>query len=216
MEDYRANSHKAKAEAAAATTQQPPEKKNEKVAKGSVAIKKKSPVAKFAETFIQEDAKTMKGYLLDEVVIPAVKTTISDVVRNMLDMMFWGKSGRPRTGYTNASRVQYTSYSRQQTVQARQLQTQPQTQSRTKVYDFDDIIFNDRQDAIDVRDKMREQLGVYLMVSVADLKDFAGVEPKYMKYTDNKYGWTDLSMAEVVHVAGGGWRIDLPKAIVLE
>lgn len=211
MEDYRANSHKAKTEASAQT--QPPEKKNEKVAKGTVAIKKKSPVSKFVETFVQEDAKTVKGYIVDEVVVPAVKTTVSDIVKNTLDMMFWGKSGRPRS-QTNASRIQYTNYSKQQTVQARSVQTTGQ--SRAKAYEFDDIVFNDRQDAIDVRDRMREQLSVYLMVSVADLKDFAGVEPKYMKYTDNKYGWTDLSTAEVVHVAGGGWRIDLPKAIVLE
>lgn len=211
--NYAANSHKAKAELAAAN--QAPEKKNEKVAKGTVAIKKKSPVAKFAETFIQEDAKTMRGYLVDEVIVPAIKTTVEDTVKNALSMMFWGRNSRPRNT-TNAGRVQYTNYSRQQSVQARNVQTQTQTQARTKVYEFDDIVFNDRQDAIDVRDKMREQLSVYYMVSVADLKDFAGVEPKYMKYTDNKYGWTDLSTAEVVHVAGGGWRIDLPKAIVLE
>ena len=212
--NYAANSHKAKAEAAAA--KQPPEKKNEKVAKGTVAIKKKSPVAKFAETFIQEDAKTMRGYLIDEVIVPAIKTTVEDTVKNALSMMFWGRNSRPRGNTTSAGRIQYTNYSKQQTVQARAVQTQQQTQARTKVYEFDDIVFADRQDAIDVRDRMREQLGIYFMVSVADLKDFAGVEPKYMKYTDNKYGWTALSTAEVVHVAGGGWRIDLPKAIVLE
>lgn len=211
MEDYRANSHKAKEEAAAA--KQEPEKKKERVAKGAVSIQKKSPVRKFVETFVQEDAATMKAHLMNEVIVPAIKTTISDTVKNALDMMFWGKSGRPRT-QTPASRIQYTSYSKQQTMQSRQIQQQQQ--ARVTVYDFDDITFAERQDAIDVRDKMREQLSVYQMVSVADLKDFAGVDAKFMKYTDNKYGWTDLSAAEVVHVSGGGWRIDLPKAIVLE
>lgn len=209
MENYAANSHKAKAEAAA---KELPEKKNEKVAKGAVSIKKKSPVGKFVETFVQEDAKTMKGYILDEVVVPAIKTTVSDVVRNALDMMFWGKSGRPRSQST-ASRIQYTSYSKQQSMASRQL---PQQQTRVKAYDFDVVEFDDRQDAIDVLKRMREQLGVYQMVSVADLKDFAGVDVKFLKYTDNKYGWTDLSTAEVVHIPGGGWRIDFPKAIVLE
>ena len=208
MENYAANSHKAKAEAATTST---PEKKNEKVAKGTVSIKKKSPVAKFAETFIQEDAKTMKGYLLEDVIVPAIKTTISDVVKNTIDMMFWGKTGRPRTG-TPASRIQYTNYSKQQTMQARQIQQQP----RAKSYEFDEFEFDDRQDAIDVKNRMVEQLGIYQMVSVADFKDFAGVDPKYLKYTDNKYGWTDLSTAEVIHVPGGKWKIDFPKAIVLE
>lgn len=208
MENYAANSHKAKAEAA---KQQSPERKNEKVTKGTVSIRKKSPAAKFVETFIQEDAKTMRGYLLDDVVVPAIKTTISDVVKNTIDMMFWGKSGRPRSNMP-ASRIQYTSYSKQQSLQARQIQQQPKASS----YEFDEFEFNDRQDAIDVRDRMVEQLGIYQMVSVADFKDFAGVDPKYMKYTDNKYGWTDLSNAEVVHVPGGKWKIDFPKAIVLE
>ena len=209
MEDYRANSHKAKAEAVKAQT--PPEKKNEKVAKGAVSIKKKSPVGKFVETFVQEDASTMKSYILGDVIVPAIKTTVSDVVKSSLDMMFWGRSGRPRS-QTTASRIQYTSYSKQQSTQARLQMAQ---QSRVKVYDFDDIIFDDRQDALDVIKRMREQLEVYQMVSVADLKDFAGVDPKFLKYTDNKYGWTDLSTADVVHVQGG-WKIDFPKAIVLE
>lgn len=209
MENYAANSHKSKAEAA---VKQLPEKKNEKVTKGAVSIKKKSPVGKLVETFVQEDAKTMKGYILDEVIVPAIKTTLSDVIRNTIDMMFWGKSGRPR-GQTTASRIQYTNYSRQQTMASRQL---PQQQSRVKAYDFDVVEFDDRQDAIDVLSRMREQLGVYQMVSVADLKDFAGVDVKFLKYTDNKYGWTDLTTAEVVHIPGGGWRIDFPKAVVLE
>lgn len=212
MEDYR-NSNKAKAEREAAKQSPPAEKQNLKVTHGKVEVKKKSAVQRFANTFIQEDAKTVKDYVVKEVITPGIKNIVSDIVKNGLDMFFWGKSGKNRPT-SPASRVQYNNYSgiysSQQRAQARMNQQRSQ---EPKSYYYNTLTFKDRNDAVAVLERMREQLGVYLMVSVADLNDFAGVTGTY---TDNKYGWTDLSTASVVNVPGEGWIIDLPKAIVLE
>lgn len=54
MEDYRANSHKAKAEAKEAA-----EKKVDKVVTGNVKRKKKSEVSKFKDVFISEDVSNV-------------------------------------------------------------------------------------------------------------------------------------------------------------
>lgn len=55
MEDYRSNSHKAKAEAKEAA-----EKKVDKVVTGNVKRKKKSEVSKFKDVFISEDVSNVK------------------------------------------------------------------------------------------------------------------------------------------------------------
>ena len=58
MEDYRANSHKAKAEAKEAA-----EKKVDKVVTGNVKRKKKSEVSKFKDVFISEDVSNVRELL---------------------------------------------------------------------------------------------------------------------------------------------------------
>ena len=59
---------------------------------------------------------------------------------------------------------------------------------------------------------MDDILEKYGMVSVADLYDLVGVTGNY---TDNKYGWTNLSNAEIVRVRDG-YQIKLPRARVLD
>ena len=211
MEDYR-NSNKAKAELAAKQSAQP-EKKNTKVTQGQV-VKKKSTFKHFVNTFVQEDAKTVGDFVLEEVIEPGIKTIVSDIITNAISMFFWGKSGKSTTT-TPASRVRmdYSGiYSRQQNAQAKQ-HLQQRTNQNTKAYYYDTLTFKNRNDAVAVLERMKEQLVIYQMVSVADFYDFAGVSGNY---TDNRYGWTDLNAASISNVPGEGWRIDLPKVVVLE
>ena len=105
MEEYKPNSHKSKEEQQTA----PPEKKVEKVVSGSVKSRKKSEIQKFADVFIQEDAQKVKSYILMDVLVPAVKKAISDIVTNGIDMILYGETGRTKKNGT-ASKVSYRSY----------------------------------------------------------------------------------------------------------
>ncbi len=202
MKDYRKNSDKAKKEAEQQNTS---EKKVTQVAKGSVKTKKKSGFRKLVDAFIQEDATTVKNYIWNEVLVPAVKKTFSDTVTNALDMFLWGKNGgrRPRGA---AERVSYRSY------YDRPSSSYRSPDSRQKSYDYDDVILDSREEADEVLARMEELLTDYKVVSVADFYDLVGITGKT---TDNNYGWTDLRNAAVVRDRDG-YLIKLPRAEALE
>lgn len=202
MEDYRKNSDKARKET---EEKKSSGKKVERITKGSVKAKKKSGFRKFMDAFIQEDAGTVKNYIWNDVLVPAVKKTFSDTVTNALDMFLWGKGGGGRRPRGNAERISYRSYYDRPSATARE-------SDRRRSYDYDDVILDSREEAEEVLARMDELLTDYKMVSVADFYDLVGITGKT---TDNRYGWTDLRNASVVRDRDG-YLIKLPRAEALE
>lgn len=203
MEDYRPNSNRFKEEQK--------EKNNEKrvekpVVTGKVVTKKPSKLRKFTDEIISEDAKNVKSYVLGEVLIPAIKKAISDIVTDGIDIILYGES-RGRTKRSTADRVSYTNYSSRDYRSSRD--TRPVVGSG---YSYDDIVLSTRGEAQEVLDRMDELMATYGLVRVADLFDLVG---KTCNYTDNKYGWTNISNAEIVRVREGYW-IKMPRAIPID
>ena len=87
MGEYASNSHKSKEK----RSEQVPEKKVEKIVSGSVKAKKKSGLQKITNVFVPEDVDNVKSYILEDIVVPAVKDIILDAVRAFLGVN--GKSG---------------------------------------------------------------------------------------------------------------------------
>lgn len=202
MNDYKPNSNRFKDE----QKDKQSEKKVEKVVTGTVITKKKSGVRKLADEFISEDAKNIKSYVFGEVLIPAIKKAISDIVTDGIDMILYGgsKGGNRRS---QADRVSYRSY------YDRDNRSQ-NTRSTSSYggYSCDDIILGSRGEAEDVLDRMGELIDTYGVVSVADLKDLVGISGPY---TDNKYGWTSIRSAEIVRVRDG-YMIKMSRASVID
>lgn len=202
MENYKPNSNRYKEEQKRIEK----EKKVEKVVTGPVITKKKSGLSKFAGEFISEDAKNIKTYVLGDVLIPAVKKALCDIVTDGINMLLYGDT---KVGYrrSNADKISYSSISRD---------TRAVRDSRyssiSSIYSYDDIVLANRGEAEDVLDRMCELLDIYKTVTVADLKDLVGVTPIY---TDNKYGWTNLATAEVMRVRDG-YMLKLPRAIPID
>ena len=99
--NYKPNSHKSKEEAA--------EKRAEKVITGQAKIKKKTEMQKFADAFISEDASKVKSYIFTDVLIPAVKKVVSDIVKDSIDMLLYGEV-RSSTKQSRVDRVSYNKY----------------------------------------------------------------------------------------------------------
>jgi hypothetical protein len=196
------NSHRYKAEQKAKADER--DKKVEKVVTGKVITKKKSGLRKFADEFISEDAKNVKTYVLGEVLIPAIKKAIFDVVTDSIDMILYGESRRGSRRST-ADKVSYRSYSDY----SRPRETRPASTSR---YSYDDIILSTRGEAEDVLSRMDELMEAYGLVRVADLYDLVGITGEY---TDNRYGWTSIRTAEIVRVREG-YAIKMPRAIPID
>ncbi len=201
--DYKPNSHKSKDEQAATEDR----KKIEKVVRGNVKLKKKNGIGKFANLFISEDAKNVKSYVFLDVLIPAVKKAISDIVTDGIDMVLYGGSGRGKKRST-ASTISYRDY--YDRGRDRRFD-EPRAASHANIYSYDDIVFETKADAEDVLDRMGELIERYRQVTVADLYDMVGVSGNY---TDNRYGWTDISSVRSLR-SRDGYVLDLPKAKVL-
>lgn len=201
MSEYKPNSNKYKEEQKNAALT---ERKIEKVVNGPVKTKKKNDIRKFADIFISEDVSNVKSYVLMDVLVPAVKKAISDIVTDGIDMILYGGTGRGKANGGN--RGTYVSYNRfSEKGSDRRDATEPRAKSR---YDFDELIFDSRGAAEAVRIQMEEVIERYGFVTVADMYDMAGLtEP----YTSNKYGWMNIRTAEVVRVRDG-YVIKLPKA----
>lgn len=202
--NYPSNSHVSKAKK---QVQEVPEKKVEKVISGTAKTKKKSEIHKFADIFKAEDVGNVKDYIIYEYIIPNVRLAISDILISTVQIFFGGGGsvGRSkRSGLTD--RVSYKSYDKM--YDRREKDRRPSYGGRSDYYGTDDIILDSRAEAEEVIDSMNDVIEQYKHVTVADLCEFVGIRSNY---TDTKYGWTDLTKANVVRVRDG-YLLKLPKA----
>lgn len=199
MPEYQSNSHRTKELAA---QENPAERRTEKVVTGGTKIRKKSTLTKMANEFLPGDVDDVKRYVLRDVLIPTIKRTISDVV----DMLL-GVNTTPRSSSPAGTRVSYRSYYDARNDRRESTALRP----RSTPYSYDDVVFDRYDDAAEVLLRMRELVSRFDAVSVADLFDMTG---NVGNYTDNKYGWTDLSDARIERVSDG-YIIRLPRPIVL-
>lgn len=198
MEEYKSNSDKARKEQS--------EKKVEAVITGTAKTRKKGEMQKFADVFIAEDANNVKSYILMEVIVPAVKKAISDIVTTGIDMILYGEAGRSKR--STANKVSYRNYYDQSSERVRAGSGSPKRAG----IDYDDIVFDTRGDAESVLDAMHDIIAQYGTVSVADLYDLARVPND--NFTMNRYGWTNLNGAQPVRVRDG-YILKLPRVVPL-
>ena len=199
---YPSNSNKSKEEALAK-----PEKRVEKAVTGSVKIKKKSEIKKLTDVFISEDISNVKQYVVMDVLIPAIKKAISDIITNGVDMILYGESGRSKKNRPS-SKISYRDY------YERDRDRRDYDGSRARSgYEFDDVIIETRAEAEDVLSRMDDLVSSYGVVSVADYYDLVGVR---CEYTANNYGWTNIRNADVVRHRDGGFVIKLPRAMPIK
>lgn len=199
-EEYKPNSNRFKEAQRAQSTEK---KKVEKVVRGKVKTKPRSGVSKLADAFISDDASNVKTTLVEDILVPAAKKTISDLIVTGLDIIMYGESRGRRSG-SSSSYVSYRDYSRRDDDRRRD--------SSRRGYSHEDIILESRAEAEEVLTRMDELIETYGTVSIADMYDLIG---KSCAYTDNNYGWTNIRNAEPIRVRDG-YMLKLPKALPLK
>lgn len=186
--------------------QEKKEKHVEKVAQGK---RKRKPAAKrMGEAIVSEDMAEVRSYLVWDVLVPAVKDLIGDLVKKGIDAILYGGAHEPRNIRREGarSRASYSDYY-DRNKRGRDDRRAPRRPKRAGFKSFDDIVFEDRFSAENVLDCLVDITMDYGMVSVADFYELSGEEPEW---TDNKYGWGELRDVHVVRTRDG-WVIDLPK-----
>ena len=189
--NYQSNSNKSKMNIT--------EDKNkvDKIVKGKVKTKKKNSIL---ASFINDDLQDIKKYIVEDVLIPTIKKTITDVVKNSIDMFFYGEVSR--SNRSNSSRISYSSY----------YDREPRTRSRRNSLLIDDIVLESRAEAEEVLDRLDEMIEEFGMASVLNLYDLIGVTAPF---TADKYGWTDIRNATAVRVRDG-YLLKLPRVMPLD
>lgn len=193
MNDLPSNSHKSKEQ------KREPDKRLAPVVNKEVRIEKPSAFKKVVSSFVKADAKTIRDYIVDDFIIPNIKKGILEVI----NMIFYNTPNSQRSQGWNSPKISYGGFVNG----SPQSNSQKANVRRNRGFDFDKIVFVSRGDAEKVLDSMCGAIKQYGAVSVLDLYDLANISVDV--FTADKYGWKDLSSADVVRDMDG-YRLKLP------
>jgi hypothetical protein len=176
-----------------------------KIVKGNV--KKKSTASKtLTNEFVKEEPSYVRDYILGEVVLPAVKNLVADIINNAVSMFLFGET----RGTDRRDRGRYSTSSRRDTFEDRPRERRYRNNMRYD--DFSHIVMESRSDALSVLNDLRDYIEDYGEVQVARFYELVGEDSQGV---DNDYGWTNLDRAYVDSVRGG-YIIEFPKARFLK
>ena len=201
---YTPNSHKYREEQKQAASE---EKRVQKVVKGQ-AKTKKNEIRKLADIFISEDVSSVKSYIFMDVLVPAIKKAIYDIVTNGIDMFLYGGTGKGKSS-PSGTKVSYRSYYDQKNSNSSYRGSENKPRNG---FDYDDIVFSNRGEAEAVKQEMMAAIEKYGVVTVADLYDMADLPAPY---TSQKYGWMSVSNAEAIRTRDG-YVLKLPRAVPID
>ena len=180
---YPANSDKSREEYAQKHVSGP------SISEGAAHVKKKTWFDQLLEFFGLGECKTFRDYV----------STVGDMTNRVYGAIDTLMGGRPVNGAPSVpgARIAYSNmYNQAQ---------QTQSKSPAPIGGYADLEFDYRSDAEVVLFRMNEILQLYKTVSVGDMFDIAGVTSPN-GYTDQKFGWRNITGARVVPV-GRKYRI---------
>lgn len=207
--DYPSNSRKSKQKKV-----EPEQPRVKKVITGNVKKRKKPLGKRFTETFLgEEDILSVTSYLIHDILIPAAKNTIYEMIVGGSAMSLFGEMRRAPGrggGIASGSHVRYGSY-----YKSPDPREQRETKRSVPRHSLDEIILDSRAEADEVLHSLADLIDEYGRATVADLYDLLGVTKNLGSFTDDKYGWKNLNSAEVRRVREG-YLLDLPRPIAVD
>lgn len=178
------------------------------VVQGTVALKKKPAAKRLRESLGLEETRTVGDYLVWDVLLPAAKETIADVVKKGIDVfLYGGTDNAPRRKSGNKSHVSYEGY-----YSNKSRGDYKSSRANRYAVDFREFVFDDRRDADMVLNELCEIIDRYGFARVSDFYGLVGETER--NFTDHGFGWDALGMA-CVERTRDGWVINLPRPISL-
>lgn len=214
VEEFPSNSRN---RAKAAKPEKQETKKVEKAVVGEVILRKKPLGKRLFDTFFGGDAQGVVGYVLMDVLVPAVKDVIVDAVSTGIERMIFGESSRApsrRGGYRpggSSGYVQYNRYSPSHAVHRREEPREISRRARA-THDFDEILLATRAEAQEVLDRLFDLISQYEQATVSDLYELVGVSGNY---ADENWGWVDIRGTGITRTRAG-YLLNLPRPELLK
>lgn len=198
-------------------TEIPEKKRVTRVVQGTVTMRKPPLLERIVAG---ETTRNIVEYIIWDVLIPAAKSTFSDIVTNSIDMALYGEDrGRRSYGGSRLKRdrdrtyVSYGSmYDRSRNPRTPRDVERPQIRRTNNRHHFDEIILETRSDAEEVLSTLIELVDLYGISTVGDFYEAVGLGGEY---TDRRYGWYTLDTSTVIPVRGG-FILNLPKPNLID
>jgi hypothetical protein len=217
-EDYPSNSKRSKE----AHPKPNPEPRPRRGQIASAKRIKKPLLKRFADTFLEGGTgHDIGNYIMHDVVIPAAKSTIADLVEGAIEMLlFNGEGGRSRHATRRGGRS-YVAYNSMYAGSTRRDDGRPPVRRPHNVErattgmsrnGVESIVLPSRQEAEIVLGELIELLNEYQVVTLSDLYDLTGLASDF---TDNKYGWFELPECSTMRVRDG-WALVLPRPVIVD
>lgn len=162
----------------------------------------------------------LSGSIFTDIVKPAAKEALSDVVSHIFDMaedairmtLFPdGGGGRSRTRRRYGETVSYGGYYKS----GRKRDRERSFANARSMFDVENVIFRTRGEAETVLYGMDDAIERYSMVTVGDFYDMSDVDTTNVPHTVHKYGWTDIRNARIMPTRGG-FAIKFPKPMPID
>lgn len=229
MDEFPSNSHKAASEkkvlpgSPVPDDTAPEDKHIEPVVTGKVMVRKKTLGRRMREMFFSGDSSSVGGYLLKDVLIPALQNTITDLVTQGIEQVFYGevrtgrRGGPSRPSGYGSNHISYNDQYRTRPTPATSTQrssvsTPPyQRPSNPSVYQMGEVTVESRVDAEVVVDRMGDLIEQYGAASVADLNSLL---KQSSSYVDHSWGWDSMGGVDIKRDRWG-FRIILPEPVKL-
>lgn len=202
-EIYPGNSNKEK--------QEVKEKQTEPIVEKGVARKAKPSMGhKFRDTFDNEETRGILSYIWNEVLVPAAKDMLFEAVSGGLSMRLFGSArgySRPvRNGHTNYNKMSKPANARN----VARSQTN-QRGARPRIHNSYDVILPSKGLAFEALDRLCSSIEQCGYATVQDLCQVMNWESDY---TDEYFGWDDLTSARI-RPRGQEWILELPPTVSL-
>ena len=202
--NYSGNSHKNRNSQEEVVT--PKDKNVTSVIQGKAIKRKKGLWRKITETFTGDDARSVGSYVLWDIAIPAFKDLVFDIIKNGAERSLYGEVRARGRNDRYGSRSSYDKmFAKSDSRDSRSGRRELSSRARS-THDFGEIVLETRVEAEKVLDTLTELIDQYDVATVNDLYDLVEITGNF---TDDKWGWTNLSNARAVRVRDG-YLLELP------
>lgn len=140
--------------------------------------------------------------LFAEIIVPAIEAGVLDFLTSGISMLFNKGAGKPSQ---HSRRTSYNSMYTRKTKARRGSQYRRYSEPEDQI--FEDVFFDNREDARLVLGKMIERTAEYGAATVGDLNNLVGLNSNA---TYERYGWVDLQGTRV-HYTSEGYLIGFPE-----
>ena len=174
------------------------------VRRANIPTKRASPGDALIEIFFGTP-DSPGAYLINNILLPSLKSTISDMVSNGIDILLYGEpSKKKELGESGLKNRGYNTFFKGGSLDTQRLP------ARTRG-PLDEIALSSRSDAEYVLTSLCDIIEEFESATVADYKELVGMRPEHVDYS---YGWTNLSKA-VILKDRLVYRLELPRARAL-